>query len=211
MVRAWTSVMCAKPISRMASCVWAVSSSEANSVVLMIPLTDTACLSTPSPPDFACMAEDRPEVPAALLPPQRDLHALHSGELRNMMQWEVIESDCLTFFGCAGVPSSVRPLNVACSSSAGSPLAASSAAMTACAAAAAVAPASCGAYTNMQDSWTASIERPLNCHQASASRSGWLAHLSCGLLSFSLLAALLLTLSLRRSSTPCMMPSPIIG
>ena len=56
MVLACTSVMCTKPISWMASCVWGVSSREANSVLLMIPLTVAACLSTPSSeaPALAC-------------------------------------------------------------------------------------------------------------------------------------------------------------
>ena len=56
MVLACTSVMCTKPISWMASCVWGVSSREANSLLLMIPLTVAACLSTPSSeaPALAC-------------------------------------------------------------------------------------------------------------------------------------------------------------
>ena len=40
------------------------------------------------------------------------------------------QEEYYTFFGCAGVPSSVRPLKVACSGSAGSSWATSSAALT---------------------------------------------------------------------------------
>ena len=58
------------------------------------------------------------------------------------------QEECHTFFGCAGVPSSVRPLKVACSGSAGSTWAASSAALTDSGAAAAAISASSGAYTD---------------------------------------------------------------
>ena len=63
MVRACTSVMCAKPMSAMAACVCGVSSRESKRAALMMPLTRAATRSTVLPsaaaaaagePAFAC-------------------------------------------------------------------------------------------------------------------------------------------------------------